>query len=171
MKKAIVLILFGTLLTINNIANAQIQNTDVMFFQSTNGGTVLVCKLDGSKLWCQPSYSISNFNSAQTAERWYNWPTGFSLFVGDNSYYYDSEMSTSERIVYEHSRTRKKGVYGNHFYLAFSDDLSSVIRFTLNHSSRGDSVSDKVYYVRVSLDDLLPKPVEINSDILDFLNE
>ena len=76
------------------------------------------------------------------------------------TYLYDSDMSTTKRMVY---KSVYKSNYGNGniiLHIAVSNDKSSFIKW------EGDNTNSKETFIRIDKDDLLPESANY-----DFLNE
>lgn len=154
------------------VAKAQIYNSDVLFFLSTSGESVAVCKFEGTNAktmgYGVPSSNINYIKNALSED-----PNTFSKTSKEGGreywkgsavsiYKYNAELSTSDKEVYQTSTGYPYTT--DYIYIAISKDLKTLI--TWWQSVKGGEPRSVVHYINVQKEDLLPKNI-----IPDFLND
>lgn len=161
-----------------DVAKAQVYNNEVMFFYRTDDNrnederSILVVRFDGQNAYKSGDYSRGYFSGRlQISENYFNGfprevygPISNASTALDYYYIFDSSITTSKRKVYECNKT--VGRRGNHFYIAISTDLTSLIYYETQDKGGSSTITKTTYYSRVDKKDLLPKNV-----VPDFLNE
>ena len=126
-----------------NIAKAQVQNSEVMFFETTQGSAIRIVRIvngkfltDVSEGWVKSKIK----NNLKSSPNYYdNYPKGIVTNTSPNHsvYVYDETLSTSSRIVYV------KNGYGNRFCFAISPDMSSLVYFVINRDGEVNEGQNK----------------------------
>lgn len=159
------------------MSTAQIYSDETCIYKVQNNGTYnIVIKYDGSKAYVATKWPINSGHNVMAGYYDSDLREGFKK---NNNYtedlekqitmYYDSELSTPSRAVYYWFRSNG----GNTYYIAVSNDLSSIKCWTKNKSGNmiaGTGGSGKTGEVAegVRINPSVFKPKAVN---YDFLND